>query len=159
MIPENYFFLSFPDLLAIFVTIASVALIIRQLKEARLASQLEGFLELANQFSNIALPIEFVDSLSLSTEWQQLSGEEAYEFLIENEKNRVYFKKVGIFYEMTGALLKRGMLDYKIAMDTCGEIGASRWRTLEKAIYFHRKVQGEDSLYTQWEWLAENFSK
>jgi hypothetical protein len=151
---DSYFSISFADLIGFIITIFSVVLIIRQLKEARLATQLAGFLALSDQFGDIAIAIEFVDSLCLSQKWNDLDGTEAYNYLTENDKNRGLYKQVGAFYEVLAALIRRGALDKTLAIDTFGNLAGKRFNTLQKAIIIHRELLGEKTLYDQWEWMS-----
>jgi len=153
---EGYFFLSFADLIGMIVTLFSALLIIKQLRDSRLAVQMEGFLTIIDRFAAITQAIAFVDSLYLSEEWKLFDGQEAYRFIMENEDNKEFYLQVGIFYEGVSALLRRGALDKGLAIDTFGGVGVTRFKTLEKAIKFHRKHVGEPDLYNQWEWLALN---
>jgi hypothetical protein len=157
MLDENFFVLTFSEILSMIVTIASVGLIVKQLNESRLASQMEGFLELGAQFGEIAPAIEFIDALTLSSEWNSMSAEESYRHIFDNEVNRNFFKKVGVFYEILGALLQRGVLDNKLAMDTFGAIGSNRWQTVKKVAKIQRSLMKEQSLYEHWEWFAKKF--
>ena len=68
------------------VTIVSLALIIRQLNDSRLATQMEGYLTISDRFAEITLAIKFVDSLFHSTEWKDINGAEAYNFLAGSMK-------------------------------------------------------------------------
>ena len=156
---ENYFSLSFSELIGFFVTIISVALIIKQLNDSRLATQMSGYLTLSDQFNNIVPAIEFIDSLNNSEEWNALDGPDAYKYLMENETYKVAYKSVAAFYEILASLLYRGALDKKLAWNTFGFIGTKRWFTIKKAVVVHRKAMGVEELYDQWEWMAENLSK
>jgi len=153
---DSFFVLSFSDLIGFLVTIISVILIIKQLADSRLATQMEGFLTISDRFAEITQAIDFVDKLSLSKEWEDFNGEEAYQHLIENKDRKENFMQVGAFYEVVSALLHRRALDRALAANTFGHFGAIRWLTLEKAIVYQRDLFGEKALYDQWEWMANN---
>jgi hypothetical protein len=152
----NYFSLSFPELIGLIVTILSVTLVIKQLNDTRLATQLAGFLAISDQFVSIAAEIEFIDSLRVSDGWNDLDGQSAYQYLNGDDKRRETYKKVAAFYEVMAALFRRGALDKKLAVDTFGGLARKRWLTLQKAVIAHRKIIDEETLYDQWEWMANN---
>ena len=147
------------EILGLLVTIVGIILVLRQIRESTVSSQLSGFLELASQFVGIASSIEFVDALSTSDDWKSLDAKEAFNYLTEDEEIRPKYKEVGAFYETLSALVRRGALDHQLSIDAYGSLLSQRWSTLEKAISVHRKVLGNTTLYEQWEWAAHNFKK
>lgn len=153
---NGYFSISFADLIGFFITIISVFLILKQLSDSRLAVQVESYLTISDRFSKITPSIQFVDGLSLSEEWKRLDGKAAYLYLTENEVRYEHYMQVGAFYEVVSALLRRGALDDKLAINTFGGFGKNRWHAVEKAVRYHRELIGEPELYDQWEWLADN---
>ena len=157
MFGEGYFSFSFSELIGTMVTIVGIWLVVSQLRESRLSTQLSGFLELSSQFSGIAASIEFVDDLSVSEEWNSFDGSKAFAYLTDDVEIRKMYKHVGGFYESLSALVERGALDYQLIDKTYGEIGARRWRTVEKAVVEHRKVLNSPGLYENWEWFAKEF--
>ena len=66
MVSDGYFSISFEGILGFLVTLVSVGLIIKQLSEARLASQMEGYLTLMGRFGDISAAVEFIDDLGVS---------------------------------------------------------------------------------------------
>lgn len=154
MSADNFFYLTFSELIGFIVTIISVALIVKQLSDTRLATQMSGYLALSDQFYQIIPGIEFIDSLGYSKEWDAFDGAEAYKYLSENDEYRGLYKSVAAFYEIVGALIHRGALDKKLAMDIFGELAAKRWFIIKKAALVQRKLIGTDTLYEQWELLA-----
>ena len=157
MFADGYFAFSFSELVGTMVTIVGIWLVVSQLRESRLSTQLSGFLELSNQFMGIAASIEFVDDLSVSEEWNSFDGSQAFAYLTEDIEIRKMYKHVAAFYETLSALVKRGALDYQLIDETYGGIGARRWRTLEKAVTVHRKALSSPGLYENWEWFAKEF--
>ena len=145
------------EILGLLVTIVGIWLVVSQLRESRLSTQLSGFLELSSQFTGIAASIEFVDDLSVSEEWKSFDGSQAFAYLTEDVETRKMYKHVAAFYETLSALVKRGALDYQLIAETYGGIGARRWRTLEKAVTVHRKALSSPGLYENWEWFAKEF--
>ncbi len=156
---ENYFVISFGDLIGIIITILSVILILKQLNDSKLAAQMEGFLTVSGRFSDITPAIKFVDNLAHSEIWEGFGGSEAYLYLTENQEFSEFYYQIGNFYEIISALLRRGALDKQLALDTFGIFGAKRWKILSKAIVHHRIIVNEPEYYTQWEWLAKIYDK
>lgn len=154
MLAESYFYLSFSEITGILIAVISVALVVKQLNDTRLATQMAGFLSMSDQFSNIVPAIEFIDSLSSSEEWKSLDGPAAFQYLIGDTQRRAYYKSVAAFYETMAALLRRGSLDKKLVVDTYGDLVVKRWLIVQKAAFEHRVAMGVNSLYEQWEWMA-----
>ena len=136
----GYFTMSFEGLVGLVVTVISVALIVKQLQQAHLASQMDGFLELTARFTELAPAIEFVDELGRSADWATKTNSESYEFLTSNKERRQYYRKIAIFYEGMAALVRRGALDQTLAYNTFGAIGTQRFNTFRQAIEENRKI-------------------
>ena len=157
MFADGFLSITLEGMLGLLVTVVGIWFVVQQLREARLASQMEGYLMLMGRFGELSAAIEFIDDLGVSQEWNNFSNTEAYNYLIENELYREFYKKIGIFSEGVSALLRRGVLDEKLAFETFGRMGVKRFHTFKKAIDENRMLLGEPTLNDNWEWLAIEF--
>ena len=157
MFAEDFFSMSLEGLIGFLITLISVYLIVRQLQESRLASQMEGYLEIIGRVSDISESIDFIDDLGISKQWEEFKAVEAFEYLVKNEKYRNHYRKLGVLYEGVAALLHRGILDERLAFETFGAMSVKRYQTLKKAIEAHRASLDEPTLYENWEWMAKEF--
>ena len=66
MFADGYFSLSFAEAVGFVVTIVSVYLIVRQLNETKLASQMEGIMQLGDRFTQILPYIQTLSDLTSS---------------------------------------------------------------------------------------------
>ena len=158
MIADGFSSISLESLIGFIITLISVYLIVRQLQESRLASQMEGYLEIIGRVSEISESIDFIDDLGISKKWINFNADEAYDYLVKNKKIRDHYRKIGILYEGVSALLRRGILDEQLAFETFGAMSVKRFETLKKAIDAHRMSLGEPTLYENWEWMAKKFA-
>lgn len=157
MFSENFISITLADVLGLLVTSIGIWLVVRQLTESKLASQMEGMLTLGDRFDGLLEHIILIFELTQSERWQQADSDEAYKIIYETKKNREAFFKIGSFYELLAVLVRRKVLDEQLPYDTYGDLVAKRWHSIEKAISAHRVAQGTDGYWEQWEWLALRF--
>lgn len=157
MFAENFLSITVADVLGLLVTIIGIWLVVRQLTESKLASQMEGMLTLGDRFDHLLEHIILLFELSQSDRWKKADSDEAYKIIYETQENREAFFKMGSFYELLAVLVRRKVLDEKLAYDTYGELVAKRWRWVEKAVAAHRIAQGTEEYWEHWEWLALRF--
>ena len=157
MFSENFNSITLADVLGLLVTIVGIWLVVRQLTESKLASQMEGMLTLGDRFDGLLEHIILLFELSESDEWKAADSDKAYKMIYRTKKNREAFFKMGSFYELLAVLVRRKVLDEQLAYDTYGALVAKRWRWVEKAVGAHRDAQGTDEYWEHWEWLALRF--
>jgi hypothetical protein len=143
--------------LGLLVTLLGIYLVVRQLKEARLASQMEGMLALGDRFDGLLEHIIVLNELTKSDRWQAADSEEALGIIYESTETREAFFKVGSYYEGLAVLVRRKVLDEQLAYDSNGSLIYKRWKWVDKAVFAHRIAQGAEDYWEHWEWLAERF--
>jgi hypothetical protein len=160
MFAEGFFSITVGEVLGIVVAIFGIYYVVRQLNEARLASQMEGMIALAtmgNEMQHDKDVISLREFIALD-EWTKLSGQEAFE-VISNEKKykRGYDKQVSV-YELVGGLVKAGALDIRVADNAFGYYLPFFWNRLEK---YTKTLQNEygATINEHWEWAAKEFEK
>jgi hypothetical protein len=154
-------FLSFRlvEILGIFTTIIGIWLIIRQLTESRLASQMEGAISLVERSDRLEGEIKDLLHMSGSEEWDGLDGEEAFSLIRENPIFSSAYLKMASFYGLVGGLVRARALDLGIASEQFGYFLPKRWRRFEKYTNELRKNLDESQINEDWEWLAIEFEK
>ena len=117
MFPEGFFSIGFAELIGFAITSVSVWLIVRQLTDARLASQMEGMLALGDHDIELSLPRKLIESIITSDTWKGFDGKQAYEHIYGNENTLEAYYDVLSFFERLGILVRRKALDKGIAFD------------------------------------------
>jgi hypothetical protein len=157
MFSNGYFSIGFAELIGFGITIVSVWLIVRQLIDARLASQMEGMLALGTQSSSFDEHRKLLSDLIETEKWKGFSDEEAYEFIFAKEKYREAYLALIAFFERLAILVRRRALDKGIAYDFYGRVVVLWWKALEKVTRYRRKEEQLDGIAEHWEWLAMEF--
>ena len=153
MFSNGYFALSFEGLMGLIVTIISVWFVVRQLRESKLASQMEGLLVLVEQLALIADQREGLMEFVADDDWDSLSDEEAHRRVYASEMHKIAYKKTKNFYEVVAVLVKRKSLDKGMAADYFGKSIEIWWERLEKITRHESELLGYD-VGEQWKWLA-----
>lgn len=153
MFNNSYFTLSFEGLLGLVVTIISVWVVVRQLREAKLASQMEGLLMLVEQLGSLADQRETLLEIVGTKDWDSLDDEEAHGRVYASETHKLAYKKTKNFYELVAVLVKRRSLDKGMAADYFGNSIGIWWQRLEKITQHESEVLGYD-VGALWKWLA-----
>ena len=157
MFASEIWFSSPADLLGLLVTIVGIWLVVRQLKEAKLASHMEGLLALGDRFDGMIEHFNLLLELSQDERWKEADSATAYKILIESKENRDAFFKVAAFYETIAILVRRNVMDEQLALDGWGDMVAKRWDWMEKAILAQRALLENEEYWQHWEWLAKKF--
>ena len=157
MISNAYISLSFEGMLGLAVTVISVWLVVRQLREAKVASQMEGILALGDRFDGIVGHNVRLFELAHSQRWKDADNETAFEIIYESKENQDAFFKVASFYETVAVLIRRKVLDEQLAFDGWGDMVGIRWRWMEKFVLAQRAKTGNEGYWQHWEWLADRF--
>lgn len=155
MFTDGYFSFSFPELVGTLVTIVGIWLVVKQLREAKLASQMEGILALGDRFDGMVEHFNLLLELSQSERWKEADSATAYKILLESKENRDAFFKVASFYETLSVLVRRNVLDEELALDGWGDMVGKRWYWMEKAILAQRVSLENEEYWQHWEWLAK----
>jgi hypothetical protein len=154
MLDSKYIALSFEGLIGLVVTIISVWLVVRQLREAKLASQMEGLLLLVEQLAVLADQRESLMEFVSHQDWASLTDEEAHARVYASEEHKIAYKKTKNFYEVVAVLVKRKALDKGMAADYFGKSVGIWHQRLLKITQHESKMLGYD-VGAQWEWLGK----
>jgi len=158
MFSEGFFSISFEGLLGLAVTIVSVYFIVKQLRETKLATQMEGLLSVAEQLNEIADLRESLLEVVEQADWHILSNQEAHARVYQSETRKIAYKKTKNFYELVAVLVKGKSLDRNLASKYFGNSVAIWWRRLEK-VTLHESDELNYNVAESWEWLALELEK
>jgi hypothetical protein len=150
-----------------FLVIAGTAIAaIVQLRHARSSNQIEALAELRQEAASSEMmpAIRFV-RFDLSDKF----GDPAFRYQMANPKNlteentllRIYISRVANYYEGMGSLVKSGLADKKLVLDSSvSRVALIIWKELSPAIALLRQSLGDPSLYENFEYfivLAEDW--
>ena len=159
MFADGYFAISFEGLVGIVVTIVGLWFVVKQLRETRLASQMEGIMQLGDRFMNIVPQIQILHNLTSSTEWEVMQNNNAHDLLFDGGENQEALQSIGVFYENLGMLVRTQSLDQNVAYQLFGDLTQKRWKSVRKAMVWYRKQIDSATLGEHWEWLSNEFDK
>lgn len=159
MFADGYFSFSFPEIVGTIVTITGIWLVVKQLNETRLASQMEGMLALVAKLDDIAEQRDTLLDLGSLDEWISLSDEEAYAKVYAQESYRVAYVRTKIFYELLGVLVYKKTLDKGLAYEFFGNTVMLWWKRLSKVMRQQDVRQDTKEMGRNWERLAIEFEK
>ena len=145
------------EILGLLVTVGGVWLVVKQLNETRLASQMEGILALGDRFDGIVEHNIILFELSQTTPWKEANNSKAHKIIFESKRNREAFFKVTSFYEALAVLVRRRVVDKQLAIDNWGDMVGKRWTWIEKAVLEHRRSLENEKFSQHWEWMAKEF--
>ena len=148
---------SVEGLLGLVVTVVGVGLVVRQLNDAKLASQMEGLLTINQQYSNLALDRKNLNELTSADNWGKLSPQEALSTL-NDSKLYGSFVEISTLFEIVGSLVSSRALDFRMADKFFGFLLPSYFRDFENVIAELRS-ENDPRLFENWEWLAIRFEK
>ena len=159
MFADGYFSLSFAEVLGLLVTIASVYFVVKQLREAKLASQMEGVIAIQQMERKHIKSAKPLYELLETDEWQDLDGEEAYSMIKNTDAYWDGYLEYVATYGLLSNLVRAKAIDIHLAYEQWGFFVPSRWRALEKFTFMLREKMGTPTLNDNWEWLAIEFGK
>ena len=154
---EDFLSITLSDVLGLVVTLFGIWLVVRQLREAKVASQMEGILALGDRFDGIVGHNVHLFELAHSQRWKDADNETAFEIIYESKENQDAFFKVASFYETVAVLIRRKVLDEQLAFDGWGDMVGIRWQWMEKFVLAQRDKTGNEGYWQHWEWLADRF--
>jgi hypothetical protein len=156
---EGYFSISFEAIVGLLVTIVGIWLVVRQLHEAKLASQMGGLLTLEQMALALAeLDLDLLNRVA-SDEWQNISAEEAHQEVFENPKAYKAWNGLVAWNDLLGVLVRRGALDEEMVFLRHGPMTELWYQRFEKIIHVERKRLKWDGLAANWEWLVARNQK
>ena len=159
MFGEGYFSISFEILVVSAIALFSAWLVVRQLNETRLASQMEGIITLSLRWSEVESISGPLDKFIKTKKWQNMEPEEAVTYIQSKDDLWQLHNAIQGLFELLGGLMKSGALDENVAYEQFGFLVPASWNQLEKYSIGVRLRTGADSLSVNWEWLAKRFEK
>lgn len=159
MIHVGSLLISLAEVLGLLVTIVGIWLVVMQLRETKLASQMEGLLTLGQMDSGNSTNWNRALELINGQDWKAMKASEAHELFHETDSISKAFDEITVFFELMSVLVRRKALDKRMAYDMYGNAVPRWWKRLEKVIEHHRVETNDDSIGKNWEWLADEFEK
>jgi hypothetical protein len=159
MFGEGYYSFTFPELVGTIVTIVGIWLIVKQLREAKLASQMEGLLTLGEMDAGNGDSWNTALDLINRQDWIELEPQQAHDLFHETDAQAKALDKITIFFELISVLVRRKALDSKMAYDMYGNAVTRWWERMSKVIRHHRIYLNDKSYGRNWERLALEFEK
>jgi hypothetical protein len=159
MFADRFLSITLEGMLGLLVTAVGIWIVVQQLREAKLAAQMEGVLSLTDRFIEMTDDINLVDGLALDKDWAQLSGGEAYSRFNSNKGLKTAITKVLKFYELLSVLVQTGALDKTLAYKLYGELVTRRWYLVKTVISEVREEMAMKGVAEEWEWLAMEFAE
>ena len=159
MFADGYFSISFPELVGTIVTIVGIWLVVKQLNETRLASQMEGMLALGERVVAIREHRNILFELVNLDEWNSLSAKEAHTRIYESKLHLDAYSSAMTLFELLGILVRRKALDKGLAYDFYGRVTFVWWNRLAKITQQRRIEENREEIGEHWEWLAKEFEK
>ena len=78
MFADGFLSITLEGMLGLLVTALGIWFVVQQLREGKLAAQMDGVLSLTDRYMDMTDDIILVDELALDKDWAQLSGRKAY---------------------------------------------------------------------------------
>ena len=147
--------ISLAEVLGLLVTIGGVWLVVKQLNETRLASQMEGLIALMEIDANMEGEVSELRKFTLKEDWDEVNDNEAYSLVMENDRYRRGYLKYIKLYELVGLLVRTKALDERYAFEAFGQFLPMMWRRLEKIVRGERIEEGHELIGEHWEWLTK----
>ena len=158
MFAEDFLSISLAEVLGLLVTAIGIWLVVQQLRETKLATQMEGVLSLSDRFIEITPEISLIDRVTSAADWSTLQVDEQHKQLYEDKQLPDGIRKVSKFYELVSVLFQTGSLDKMVAYKLYG-LAYVRWTLVKAAVSNQREKSGVAELASEWEWLANEFEK
>ena len=154
MFENDFLSIGLSEIVGWLVTLLGIWLVVKQLNEAKLASQMEGLLALMNDLSKLHEDREALKIAVTSVEWEQSTNEKAWAIIRDDKTLLASYRKVGNFFETIAVLVRSGALTKELAFRSWGEMIPVTFRSLEKGIIQSRIEEGDQEILEYWEWLS-----
>ena len=159
MFAENFLEVGLVDIIGFSITLLGIWLVVRQLNEARLASQMEGLITLSEMEARVERLAVEVRNYTGSEGWRQLNEIEAFSNIWDREDYKEGFVNNSRLYELISVLVRTKALDEEIAYKQFGYFLPQMWRQFEKPSRGAREKLGNKNINEHWEWLAHKFEQ
>jgi hypothetical protein len=121
---------------------------------------MEGILMLQDHYERIIEDRGHLWDLTIRNDkWDSLSAKEAYKMVFKDKRTNDGFMKVANFFDTVGMLVQAKALDKKLAYRGYCLILSPLFDKFEKVIRLDRKVQRNDAIFENWEWMRREFGK
>jgi len=146
MFTDDFLSISLAEVLGLLVTLLGIWLVVRQLNEAKLASQMEGLLTLGNQFTELQEKRTIMRN-SERKDWNSLSPEEAYTRVWDDPELKSAYIEIGNHFDLVGTLVSANALSYDMAAKMYKSVVPPIYERLEKVIQVDRIKLDDPFLY------------
>ena len=153
------FAISLAEVIGLIVTIVGIWLVVRQLREAKLASQMGGMMDLRQMISDNTEFEQLLSELIAEDDWESLNAEEAHSRIFDSDEHTEAWNELTSFFELYSLLVRKKALDEGMAYAYNGKFVSLWWIRLEKIARQQRIELKWDDLLENWEWLAIKFEK
>lgn len=159
MFADGYFSFSFPELAGAIITIVGIWLVVRQLYEGKLASQMEGMMAISERFAENNRTNALLVKMVTTDDWDNPSSKEAHTRVFESDPTVTDWSNILLLYELVGVLARRKALDKHLAFDYFGYMITIWWKRLEKVNRQQAIELDVPKIGEHWEWLVGEFEK
>ena len=160
MLDANFFDFSIIDIIGFGVTLLGIWLVVRQLNEARLSSQMEGALMLQDHWERIIEDRSLLWDMTIKNQsWDSLSEKEAYKEVWNNKEVKGSYLRVANFFDNLGSLVLAKAFDRQLAYRGYCLILSPLYDKFEKVILLDRKIMKNSHIFENWEWMKNEFKK
>jgi len=159
MFAEGFLSISLEGLIGLIVTVVGIWLVVQQLRETKLASQMDGLITPSEMHKNIREEVKPLQDFADSEEFKKLDGKEAFTMIESNEKYWIGLVRMSYMFTLIGNLVYTKSLDIRLADRSFGYVIPLNWRRLEKVIKWHRIEIENENVNVWWEWLTNEFGK
>ena len=146
------------EIMSLLLTAAGIWFIVQQLREAKLASQMEGMISLTDSYKKLSEEFAYLEPLFADEKWISLSLDEKYSRVLKETEIFGNMSNVLDHYELVGLLVKSKALDKHIAYRFYGSSDVD-WKNYEKIVQTHRDAIQRPQIGIYWEWLEREFEK
>jgi hypothetical protein len=153
------FAISLAEVIGLIVTIVGIWLVVRQLREAKLDSQMGGMMDLRQMISDNTEFEQLLSELIAEDDWESLNAEEAHSHIFDSDEHTEAWNELTSFFELYSLLVRKKALDEGMAYAYNGKFVSLWWKRLEKIARQQRIELKWDDLLENWEWLAARFEK
>ena len=159
MFADGFLSIGLSEIVGWLVTLLGIWLVVRQLNEAKLASQMEGLLTLGEMDSGNGDSWNTALEVVNRQDWIGLEPQQAHKLFHETDAHAKALDRITIFFERMSVLVRRKALDSKMAYDMYGNAITRWWERMNKVVIHHRIELNDKSFGRNWEWLAHEFEK
>lgn len=159
MFGEGFWALTLEGLVGLLITAIGIWLVVKQLTETKLATQMEGLMVLGQLDVENAAHWAALINMSDNNEWDMLSPDAKYKRLYSSLHLAEAFDAAYTFFELMGSVVYTKALSMTMVQRMYGWSVNSWWERLGQVVIHRRKVIGNQELGANWEWLAREFQE